>query len=169
MKGKKQACQHANSLKTWAGLHSYLKEGQNFLKHLHKRDGEVEPLPQAPEGDKGLSWETARGHLTVGLLVLAGWTLADEAAHQQVHTLPSVLTYAWDAAARAGIDLTVLTWVRADAVSYRQTGSAELLMSARRKKNTHRLLRDDYTTPSGAVFSFLGCRIRRHILTKRQP
>lgn len=45
--------------------------GAKLLKHLHKRDGEVEPLPQAPKGNEGLSWETARGHLTVGLLILA--------------------------------------------------------------------------------------------------
>lgn len=71
LKDKKQACQHANSAKTWAGLHGYLKEGQKGLKHLHKRDSEVEPLPKAPEGNEGLSWETACSHLTVGLLILA--------------------------------------------------------------------------------------------------
>lgn len=89
------------------------------MKNLHNRDSEVEPLPQASEGDEGLSWETARGHLTVGLLVLARWTLADKTTHQQVHTLPSILAYAWDTAARTGVHLAVLTLIRAEAVNYR--------------------------------------------------
>lgn len=69
----------------------------------------MEALLQAPEGDEGLAGEVARGHLAVGLLVLAFGALAHEAAHQQVHAAAAVLAHARHASARAGVHLTVLT------------------------------------------------------------
>ena len=60
----------------------------------------MEPLPQASEGDEGLSWEAAGGHLTVGLLVLPWWTLAHETASEPVDTLAAILTHAWYTSAR---------------------------------------------------------------------
>lgn len=59
----------------------------------------MEPLPQASEGDEGLSWETAGGHLTVRLLVLPWWTLAHETTCQPVDTLAAILTHTWYTAA----------------------------------------------------------------------
>ncbi len=53
----------------------------------------MEPLPQASEGDEGLSGEAAGGHLTVRLLELPRWTLAHEAARQPVDTLAAVPTH----------------------------------------------------------------------------
>lgn len=53
----------------------------------------MESLPQASEGDEGLAREAACGHLTIGLLVLAVRTLAQETSHQQVHTPATVLTH----------------------------------------------------------------------------
>lgn len=62
-------------------------------KHSHKGDGEVEPLPQASEGNEGLSREAACGHLAVGRLVLPLGTLAHEATRQPVHTLATIFAY----------------------------------------------------------------------------
>ena len=72
-------------------------------------DGEVEPLAEAPEGDEGLAWEAARGHLAVGLLVLPRRAVAHDPAHQSVGALPAVLTHARHAAARVHVHLAVVT------------------------------------------------------------
>lgn len=69
----------------------------------------MEPLPQASEGDEGLTGETACGHLTVGLLVLPRCTLAHEAARQAIHTLAAVLAHAGYTPAGRRVHLTVLT------------------------------------------------------------
>lgn len=53
----------------------------------------MEPLPQASEGDEGLSREVAGGHLAVRLLKLPWWTLAHETTSQPVDTLATVLTH----------------------------------------------------------------------------
>ena len=72
--------------------------------------GEVEALPQAPEGDEGLRWEAPGGHLTVGPLERAGGAHAVEAADEQVHTGAPVLAHAVGAAAGARVHLAVLAW-----------------------------------------------------------
>lgn len=59
----------------------------------------MEPLPQASEGDEGLSREAAGGDLTVGFLIFSGWTLAHETTCQPVHTLASILTHTGHTAA----------------------------------------------------------------------
>lgn len=59
----------------------------------------MEPLPQASEGDEGVSGEAAGGHLAVGLLELSRRTLAPEAACQLVDALAAVLTHTRHAAA----------------------------------------------------------------------
>lgn len=59
----------------------------------------MEPLPQASEGDEGLSGETAGGHLTVGLLVLPGWTLAHETPGKPIDALATILTHTGNTAA----------------------------------------------------------------------
>lgn len=43
----------------------------NIGHYLHKRDGEVKPLPQAPKGDEGLSGKAASCHLAKRLLVFS--------------------------------------------------------------------------------------------------
>lgn len=75
----------------------------------HEGDGEVEPLPQASEGDEGAPGETARGHLAVGLLVLPRRTLAHESAGEAIHALAAVLAHAGHAPAGRRVDLAVLT------------------------------------------------------------
>lgn len=72
-------------------------------------DGEVEPLPQAPEGNEGLSGEAAGGHLAVGLLVLPVGTLAHETARQPVHAPAAIFADAGHAPVRRRVQLTVLT------------------------------------------------------------
>lgn len=79
------------------------------LKNSQEGHSEVEPLPQASEGDEGLSGETARGHLTVGLLVLPRQTLAHESTSKAIHALAPILTHAGYTPARRCIYLTVLT------------------------------------------------------------
>lgn len=69
----------------------------------------MEPLPEASEGDEGLSGETAGGHLAVRLLVLPRWTLAHKAAGEPVHTPATILTHTRDTAAGRGVDLAVLS------------------------------------------------------------
>lgn len=59
----------------------------------------MEPLPQASEGDEGLSGETAGGHLTVGLLVLPWWTFAHETTSKPVDALAAILTHTGNTAA----------------------------------------------------------------------
>lgn len=54
----------------------------------------MEPLPQASEGDEGLSGEAARGHLAVGLLILPLWTLTHESTGETIHTYATVLAHA---------------------------------------------------------------------------
>ncbi len=80
------------------------------MVYLRKGEGEVESLPQASEGDEGLAREAACGHLTVGLLILAVRTLAQESSHQQVHTPASVLTHPRNTPAWTCIHLTALSW-----------------------------------------------------------
>ena len=72
--------------------------------------GEVEALPQAPEGDEGLRREAPGGHLAVGPLELARGAHAVEAADEQVHAGAPVLAHAVGTAAGARVHLTVLTW-----------------------------------------------------------
>lgn len=78
-------------------------------EYSHEGHGEMEPLPQASEGDEGLTGETARGHLTVGLLVLPRCTLAHESTRQTIHALAAVLTHAGYTPAGGSVHLTVLT------------------------------------------------------------
>lgn len=79
------------------------------LNDSHEGHGEMEPLPQASEGDEGLSGETACGHLAVGLLVLPHWALAHEPTGEAVHALAAVLAHAWYTPAGRGVHLAVLT------------------------------------------------------------
>lgn len=65
------------------------------IPNLHEGDGEVEPLPQASEGDEGLSRKAAGGHLTVGLLILPGWTLAHETTCKPVDARTTILAHTW--------------------------------------------------------------------------
>lgn len=69
---------------------------------LREREGEVETLAQTLEGQEGVRREVASGHLTVGLLVAARWTLTLEATDQQVDAGSAVPADSWSAAARAG-------------------------------------------------------------------
>ncbi len=70
----------------------------------------MEALPETLEGDEGLRREVPGAHAAEGLLEASGWTLAPEAAHQQIETRPAVLTHALGTAARAPRDLAALTW-----------------------------------------------------------
>lgn len=76
---------------------------REVLKYLrgdsHEGHGEVEPLPQASEGDEGLSGEAAGGHLAVRFLVLPWRTLAHKASSKPVDALTAVLADAGYAAA----------------------------------------------------------------------
>lgn len=63
-------------------------------EYSHEGHGEVEPLPQASEGDKGLTRETTRGHLAVGLLILPWWTLTHESTSETIHAYATVLANA---------------------------------------------------------------------------
>lgn len=76
---------------------------------LREGDGEVEPLPQASEGDKRLPREAAGGHLTVGRLVLL-WTPAQETTRGPVDTFPTVLTHTRNTPACGRIQFTVLAY-----------------------------------------------------------
>lgn len=49
---------------------------------LREREGEVEALAEALEGQEGVWGEVACGHLAEGLLVAARWTLALEPTDQ---------------------------------------------------------------------------------------
>lgn len=71
------------------------KEG----KYSREGHSEVEPLPQAPEGDEGLPGETAGGHFTVGLLVLPRWTPTHEATGEPVDTFATIFAHTWYTAA----------------------------------------------------------------------
>lgn len=62
-------------------------------KNSHEGHGEMEPLPQASEGDERLSGETARGHVAVGLLIFSWWTLTHESTSEPVHTLATIFTH----------------------------------------------------------------------------
>lgn len=68
----------------------------------------MEPLPQASEGDEGLSRKAAGGHLTVGLLILPGWTLAHETTCKPVDARTTILAHTWYTAVWWCINLTVL-------------------------------------------------------------
>lgn len=70
------------------------KGGRKEDGYSREGDGEVEPLPQASEGDEGLSGEAAGGHLTVGFLVLPWRTLAHEATCEPVDALAAVFAHA---------------------------------------------------------------------------
>ena len=72
--------------------------------------GEVEALPQSPEGDEGLRREAPGGHLAVGPLERTRGAHAVEAADEQVHTGAPVLAHAVGAAAGARVHLAVLAW-----------------------------------------------------------
>lgn len=69
---------------------------------LRDGEGKVEALPKALEGQEGVWREVACGHLAVGFLVAPCWTLALEAADQQVHTCSAVLADSWNTSARTG-------------------------------------------------------------------
>lgn len=81
---------------------------------LREREGEVEALAEALEGQKGVRGKVARGHLTVGLLVAARWTLALKPADQQVDTGAAVLADSRSTATRAGRQLAALSWTQRD-------------------------------------------------------
>lgn len=77
---------------------------------LREREGEVKALAEALEGQERVWGEVACGHLTVGLLVAARWTLALEPADQQVDAGAAVLADSRSTAAGAGRQLAVLSW-----------------------------------------------------------
>lgn len=83
-------------------------------RRLREREGEVEALAEALEGQEGVRREVARGHLAVGLLVAAQRTLALKPADKKVHTQATVLADSWSAAARAGRQLAALSWTQRD-------------------------------------------------------
>lgn len=89
-------------------------------RRLREREGEVEALAEALEGQEGVRREVACGHLTVGLLVSARWTLALEAADKQVHAQAAVLADSRGAAAGAGRQLAALTWRQRDGEGWRE-------------------------------------------------
>ena len=89
--------------------HPNLQHGRG-RGHSREGHGEVEALPQAPEGDEGLRREAPGGHLAVGPLERARGAHAVEAADEQVHTGAPVLAHAVGAAAGARVHLAVLAW-----------------------------------------------------------
>ncbi len=62
----------------------------------------MKALAEAFEGQEGVWGEIACGHLAVGLLEAARWTLALKPTDQQVDTGATVLADPWSTAARAG-------------------------------------------------------------------
>lgn len=86
------------------------KDSRKEGEYSREGDGEVEPLPQASEGDEGLSGEAAGGHLTVGLLVLPWRTLAHEATREPVDALAAVFAHTRYTPAWWCIQLTVLAY-----------------------------------------------------------
>lgn len=91
---------------------------QGRRRCLREREGEVKALAEALEGQEGVRGEVARGHLAVGLLVAAGWTLALEAPNQQVDTGAAILADSWSTAARAGRQLAAFTWTQREIMIY---------------------------------------------------
>lgn len=69
----------------------------------------MKPLPEASEGNEGLSGETACCHLAVWLLVLPRRALAHKTTSKPVYTPATVLTHAWHTSAGRGIDFTVVS------------------------------------------------------------
>lgn len=70
--------------------------------------GEVEALAEALKGQEGVRREVAGGHLAVGLLEASRWTVALEAAHQQVDAGAAVLAHGRRTSAGAGRQLAAL-------------------------------------------------------------
>lgn len=83
-------------------------------KGLREREGEVEALAEAPEGQEGVRGEVACGHLAVRLLVAARRTVAFKPADQQVDAGAAVLADSRSTAARAGRQLAALPWTWRD-------------------------------------------------------
>lgn len=79
---------------------------------LREREGEVKALAEALEGQEGVRGEVACGHLTVGLVVAARWTLALEAANKQVDAGAAVLADSWSTTARTGRQLAAFSWTQ---------------------------------------------------------
>lgn len=69
----------------------------------------MEPLPEAPEGNEGLSRETPRCHLTVWLLVLPRWAFAHKTASEPVYTPATIFAHAWHTSTRRDIYFTVVS------------------------------------------------------------
>lgn len=79
---------------------------------LREREREVKALAQALEGQEGVRGEVACGHLTVGLLVAARWTLALKPADKQVDAGAAVLAHSWNTTAGTGRQLAALSWTQ---------------------------------------------------------
>lgn len=86
-------------------IHRKLTQVSRRRRCLREREGEVEALAEALEGQKGVRGEVARGHLAVGLLVAARWALALEPPDQEVDAGAAVLADPRRAAAGAGRQL----------------------------------------------------------------
>lgn len=100
--------------KRWstAGDPGELQHVAGRRRRLREREGEVKALAEALKGQEGVRREVACGHLAVGLLVAAQRTLAFKAADQQVDTGAAVLADSRSTAARAGRQLTALSWTQ---------------------------------------------------------
>lgn len=81
-------------------------------RRLREREREVKALAEALEGQEGVRGEVARGHLTVGLLVAARWTLALKPANEQVDAGAAVLADTRSTAAGTGGQLAALSWTQ---------------------------------------------------------
>lgn len=86
--------------------------GELQPRRLREREGEVEALAEALEGQEGVRGEIARGHLAVGLLVATWRALAFEPPNQEVDAGAAVLADSWGTAAGAGRQLAALAWRR---------------------------------------------------------
>lgn len=72
----------------------------------------MEALAEALEGQEGVWGKVACGHLTVGFLIAAWWTLALKSTHQQIHTGATILADSWSTASGTGGQLAALSWTQ---------------------------------------------------------